>query len=773
AERLAAFDERAREVERLRGALARLAERQAKRAAEAEALAGRIAEAEALVGRADGITAAYERHEALLTERTALDEQATLFRGLEKQIAEQRLLLQEERLRLEGRLDRVKDAVASDRQRLDEDDRRLQERPRLLDRLKRAEAAADEYERLQAVEAERTAVQQRISHLDTRLSHARGHLKGELNTLRTQLAEARAATATVDALREEERTLDASAAQVQAWQRDQEEVREEGVAVKASLAAAEAERQRLEGALAELDERRSRLRSTDAEACPTCGTSLTAEHRRFVEGTYAKEETALREQAAALDRRIRALEAERDGLRQRFLALRQRIEETNGVAARLVQVRERIGRLADEQAAHERRRAHADEVERLLREETFEPEARAQRTALQEQLDATPFDEERYAAVRAEAAGLSALRERRDELDTIASRRDDLSRRIQRQEAEAARLRADLDAGTTLAPIREQLDALTQRRDGLGYDGGRHEAVTRELTALAEAPKQFTRLMEAQRNLTEWVQRRAGLAEEEAALRDETAKQEAALRDAEAALSDRPETVRRHAEAVAAREQAEQRLSAAQSRLGALRERLARCAQDREQLKAARAAQREAKQEAALYRHLRGAFGKNGIPSLIIEETLPEIEDRANALLERLSNGRTRVALETLADKKAGGTKETLDIRITDDQGVARPYETYSGGEAFRVNFALRIALAQLLAERAGVRIRTLVVDEGFGTQDKQGIQNLVEAIRTIQDDFDKILVITHLDELKDAFPIRIEVTKRPVVGSTFEVLGI
>lgn len=64
-------------------------------------------------------------------------------------------------------------------------------------------------------------------------------------------------------------------------------------------------------------------------------------------------------------------------------------------------------------------------------------------------------------------------------------------------------------------------------------------------------------------------------------------------------------------------------------------------------------------------------------------------------------------------------------------------------------------------------------MDEGFGTQDKEGIQNLVEAIRTIQDDFDKILVITHLDELKDAFPIRIEVTKRPVEGSTFEVVGV
>ena len=97
----------------------------------------------------------------------------------------------------------------------------------------------------------------------------------------------------------------------------------------------------------------------------------------------------------------------------------------------------------------------------------------------------------------------------------------------------------------------------------------------------------------------------------------------------------------------------------------------------------------------------------------------------------------------------------------------------YSGGEAFRVNFALRIALSQLLAERAGTQIRTLVIDEGFGTQDAEGLHALVSAIRTIQDDFDKILVVTHLEELKNAFPVRIEVRKDPVSGSTFDVVGI
>jgi len=54
------------------------------------------------------------------------------------------------------------------------------------------------------------------------------------------------------------------------------------------------------------------------------------------------------------------------------------------------------------------------------------------------------------------------------------------------------------------------------------------------------------------------------------------------------------------------------------------------------------------------------------------------------------------------------------------------------------------------------------VIDEGFGSQDIEGRDRLVEAIKMIQDDFEKILVITHIPELKDVFPVRIEVTKTP-----------
>ncbi len=111
-----------------------------------------------------------------------------------------------------------------------------------------------------------------------------------------------------------------------------------------------------------------------------------------------------------------------------------------------------------------------------------------------------------------------------------------------------------------------------------------------------------------------------------------------------------------------------------------------------------------------------------------------------------------------------------MDIKISDESGT-RKYETYSGGEEFRINFAIRIALSKVLAHRAGASLRMLILDEGFGVLDEQGREKLVEAINSIRDEFDKILVITHIQDLKEAFPLRLEVTKA-VNGSTFKMTG-
>jgi exonuclease SbcC len=126
------------------------------------------------------------------------------------------------------------------------------------------------------------------------------------------------------------------------------------------------------------------------------------------------------------------------------------------------------------------------------------------------------------------------------------------------------------------------------------------------------------------------------------------------------------------------------------------------------------------------------------------------------------------IEIESQRSSKKGETIETLDINIWDELG-RRSYEMYSGGESFRIDLALRIALSRLLARRAGAPLPTLIIDEGFGAQDAARREKLVEAINSIQDGFERIIVITHIEELKDAFPVCIEVIKTSK-GSTIAV---
>jgi exonuclease SbcC len=160
------------------------------------------------------------------------------------------------------------------------------------------------------------------------------------------------------------------------------------------------------------------------------------------------------------------------------------------------------------------------------------------------------------------------------------------------------------------------------------------------------------------------------------------------------------------------------------------------------------------------YQIIATAMGKDGIQALLIEDALPEIEHEANLLLGELTDNQAHIIIESLRDLKKGGTKETLDIKISDPAGI-RPYEMFSGGEAFRIDFALRIAISKLLARRAGTSLQTLIIDEGFGSQDEEGLAHITQALHKIQDHFKKIIIVSHLTAMKDQFPVHFYVEKR------------
>jgi exonuclease SbcC len=213
---------------------------------------------------------------------------------------------------------------------------------------------------------------------------------------------------------------------------------------------------------------------------------------------------------------------------------------------------------------------------------------------------------------------------------------------------------------------------------------------------------------------------------------------------------------------------------ALQERRGSLSHRLEEIATAEIQLKEQEAGRKGMVEEASAYSELALAFGKGGVQALLIEAAIPRLEDEANDLLKQMTEGRMSFKLETQRARRTGrgadGSEsiETLEIVISDELG-ARNYEMFSGGERFRVDFAIRIALSKLLAWRAGAPLPTLFIDEGFGTQDVEGRDRILEVIKAIEDRFQRILVITHLEEIKEAFPVRIEV-QRTNAGSTFSM---
>ena len=302
----------------------------------------------------------------------------------------------------------------------------------------------------------------------------------------------------------------------------------------------------------------------------------------------------------------------------------------------------------------------------------------------------------------------------------------------------------------------------------LDYNSEQHEQVRHQLTSLEQYEEPKRKLEEADRLIDQ---------ERETASRVETAAQELRRslevdnqkrQELALELNLLPQVVSDIAQAETEYKALDSQQKQAQEALWSVKAKLQRCAELEIKKKEKERLLAQASKQESIYKELAKAFGKGGIQALLIEMALPEIEIEANRLLGRMTDNRMHVKFETQRETKKGDVIETLDITISDELGT-RNYEMFSGGEAFRINFAIRIALSRLLARRAGAPLPTLIIDEGFGTQDSTGIEKLKEAINSIQDDFDKILVITHIEELRDAFPTRIDVIKT-TEGSTLSV---
>jgi DNA repair exonuclease SbcCD ATPase subunit len=169
---------------------------------------------------------------------------------------------------------------------------------------------------------------------------------------------------------------------------------------------------------------------------------------------------------------------------------------------------------------------------------------------------------------------------------------------------------------------------------------------------------------------------------------------------------------------------------------------------------------KETKNDLQRYERLSKYFGKAGIQTILLNNLIEELENKANEILETICNEPIQINLETQRLGADGTTVvETLDLKIRKD-GNYHDFKSLSGGEKFRISLALRLAMSELSSIFGGTKMGFLLLDEVNSPLDRYGVETLfVSVIKSLEERY-KIMVITHDESLKERFENVIEVSK-------------
>ena len=267
------------------------------------------------------------------------------------------------------------------------------------------------------------------------------------------------------------------------------------------------------------------------------------------------------------------------------------------------------------------------------------------------------------------------------------------------------------------------------------YDGIRHAAAKRELERLRPLDGRATRLATL-------IERRPVLEAE----RDRAAAGMASAQGRLALLSARRDllsfseqsyaTLRAQHEAAAAElRTAELEAVAAAGEAAGAQAAVSRAEQTRQELLRARGQLETLDRQRRLHDELDRAF--TDLRTDLNVQLRPEISELASAFITELTDARyDELELD-----------DSYNLTVLED-GVPKP--VISGGEQDIANLCLRLAISQMIAERAGQSFSLLILDEVFGSLDEARRQNVVELLRGLQDRFEQVIVITHIEQVRE-----------------------
>ncbi len=516
------------------------------------------------------------------------------------------------------------------------------------------------------------------------------------------------------------------------------------------------DQERIERELSGVEDARTELEQIAHEIAPLA--SLADEFQRFEmlareEGrrrTLADTERVLAEDLARFQERLERIEHEvalEESLTEQLDAQRQLERDTDGdlEARRTEWVRDRQEAETKRDSYRAQYRELQEQREKLIElgEEGTCPTCtrplgaafRGVLEQLDEQMETIKVDG-RYYSTRLEQLG-----EMPADIRVLDERRNALRHAVQGLERQLARVQSAVAERQQL--VREihhksqQLESVVAELAAVptGYDPDRHEELQRETSRFAPLNERAARL-EAQ------IEREAGLAEERARVtqsRDQ-------LRARIAALSARRDAVRYSEREFAELREAHDRIAAE------LRAAEIAHAGAAVEVEAVVAAEERAKQAKGEFDRAQRQF-----ESLQRERRLHDELDRAFSDLRTDLNFELRPELSEIASVFLGQLTDDryTELKLDDEYNVRVLEEgavktVLSGGEEDLANLVLRLAISQMIADRAGLNFSLLVLDEVFGSLDEARRQQVVELLRRLHDRFEQVIVITHVESVRD-----------------------
>ena len=285
-----------------------------------------------------------------------------------------------------------------------------------------------------------------------------------------------------------------------------------------------------------------------------------------------------------------------------------------------------------------------------------------------------------------------------------------------------------------------------------GYDEARHGELKREIDRLAPLNERATRLSTQLEREAALLQDHLSVEAEIAELRERhlaLSEAQATLRFSEQDYTDVRNTQERTA---ATARSAEVACAAATSELTSAQRSMDAAARAVAELQRAQDLEKVLVRDKRLHDELDRAY--TDLRTDLNHALRPELSELASAFLAELTDHRySELELD-----------DQYNIVVMED---GRPKPVISGGEEDLANLVLRLAISQMIAERAGQTFSLLVLDEVFGSLDEVRRHNVVELLRRLQDRFEQVILITHIEAVREGLDRIITVSYDEETGSS------